>query len=64
MELLTVELPHDTRRRLEVLGFNYGLTGRDVIEFLLDNGLSVLEQRFKTERVSTVLPTTYDLTPA
>ena len=26
MELFTVELPSDTRRRLEIFGFNYGLT--------------------------------------
>jgi hypothetical protein len=45
MELVTVEVPRDTRRRLEVLGFNYGLTGRDVIEFLLEHGLTVLEKR-------------------
>ena len=50
MELFTVELPRDTRRRLEVLGFNYDLTGRDVITFLIEHGLAILEQRFKTER--------------
>ena len=43
MELYSIELPRDTRRRLEVLGFNYGLSGRDVIEFLLTHGLAVLE---------------------
>jgi hypothetical protein len=50
MERYTVEVPRDTRRRLEVLGFNYGLNGRDVIQFLLENGVAVLEQRFKSER--------------
>ena len=49
MELFTVELPSDTRRRLE-FGFNYGLTGRDVIVFLLEHGLAVLEKRLKSER--------------
>jgi hypothetical protein len=53
MELVTVELPSDTRRRLEVLGFNYGLTGRDVIEFLLEHGLAVLEKR-QPEQLKTV----------
>ena len=52
MELYTVELPRDTRRRLEVLGFNYGLSGRDVIEFLLTHGLAVLETRFPKNRTS------------
>jgi hypothetical protein len=50
MELFTVELPSDTRRRLEIFGFNYGLTGRDVIVFLLEHGLAVLEKRLKSER--------------
>ena len=50
MELFTVELPSDTRRRLEVFGFNHGLTGRDVIVFLLEHGLAVLEKRLKPER--------------
>jgi len=45
MELLTVEMPRDTRRRLEVFGFNNGMTGRDVILFLLEHGLAVLEKR-------------------
>lgn len=49
MELYTVQLPRDTRRRLEILGFNYGLTGRDVVEFLLEHGVAVLEQRFKQD---------------
>jgi hypothetical protein len=47
MELLTVEIPRDTRRRLEVFGFNQGLTGRDVIVFLLEHGLAVLENRYR-----------------
>jgi hypothetical protein len=50
MEMVTVELPRDTRRRLEVLGFSYGLTGRDVIEFLLEHGLAVLEKRVPESR--------------
>jgi hypothetical protein len=45
MELLTVEMPSDTRRRLEVFGFNNGMTGRDVIVFLLEHGLAILEKR-------------------
>jgi hypothetical protein len=50
MELFTVELPRDTRRRLEIFGFNQGLSGRDVVVFLLEQGLAVLEKRFPPER--------------
>jgi hypothetical protein len=44
MELLTVEIPQDTRRRLEIMGFPHDLSGRDVARFLIEEGLAVLEK--------------------
>jgi hypothetical protein len=42
-EILTVEVANGTRRRLEVMGFPYDVSGRDVVRFLIEQGLSVLE---------------------
>jgi hypothetical protein len=50
MELLTVEVPRGTRRRLEMLGFPHDVTGRDVIRFLIEQGLAVLEKHRKPSR--------------
>jgi hypothetical protein len=43
-EMLTVEVPNGTRRRLEMMGFPYDLNGRDVLCFLIEQGLAVLEK--------------------
>ena len=43
-EMLTVEVPSGTRRRLEVMGFPYDRNGRDVLCFLIEQGLAVLEK--------------------
>jgi hypothetical protein len=44
METLTVEVPRETLRRLEIMGFMNDLNGRDVLCFLIEQGLSVLEK--------------------
>jgi hypothetical protein len=43
MEIITVEVEGGTRRRLEMLGFPHDLAGRDVLRFLIEEGLGVLE---------------------
>ena len=44
MEKLVVEVPRGTLRRLEVMGFVNDLNGRDVLCFLIEQGLAVLEK--------------------
>ena len=44
METLTVEVPRETLRRLEIMGFVNDLSGRDVLCFLIEQGLAVLEK--------------------
>ena len=44
MEKLTVEVPRETLRRLEVVGFMNNVNGRDVLCFLIEQGLAVLEK--------------------
>jgi hypothetical protein len=44
METLTVEVPRETLRRLEIMGFMNDLNGRDVLCFLIEQGLAVLEK--------------------
>ena len=39
-----VEVPSGTHRRLEIMGFPYDLNGRDVLCFLIEQGLAVLEK--------------------
>jgi hypothetical protein len=48
-ELMTVEVSSDTRRRLEMMGSHYDLSGRDVLRFLIEQGLGVLEQHRNRE---------------
>ena len=43
-EVLTIEVPNGTRRRLEMMGFPYDVNGRDVVRFLIEQGLGVLEK--------------------
>jgi hypothetical protein len=43
-EMLVVEIPSDTRRRLELMGFPYDISGRDIACFLIEQGLAVLEK--------------------
>ena len=49
METLTVEVPRETLRRLEIMGFLNDLNGRDVLCFLIEQGLSVLEKHRRGE---------------
>ena len=42
-EILTVEVCSGTRRRLEMLGFPHDIAGREVLRFLIEQGLAVLE---------------------
>jgi len=44
MEKLTVEVPRETLRRLEIMGFVNDVSGHDVIAFLIEQGLAVLEK--------------------
>jgi hypothetical protein len=44
METLVVEVPRETLRRLEIMGFMNDLNGRDVLCFLIEQGLAVLEK--------------------
>ena len=44
METLTVEVPRETLRRLEIVGFLNEVNGRDIICFLIEQGLAVLEK--------------------
>ena len=44
METLAVEVPRETLRRLEIMGFMNDLNGRDVLCFLIEQGLAVLEK--------------------
>jgi hypothetical protein len=46
---LVVEVPSGTRRRLEMMGFPHDLNGRDVLCFLIEQGLSVLEKHRRGE---------------
>jgi hypothetical protein len=39
-EILTVEVPSGTRRRSEMMGFPHDLNGRDVLCFLVEQGLA------------------------
>ena len=43
-EMLVVEIPSDTRRRLELMGFPYDISGREIARFLIEQGLAVLEK--------------------
>jgi hypothetical protein len=43
-ELVTVEVEEGTTRRLEMLGFPHDVPGRDVLRFLVEQGLEVLEK--------------------
>lgn len=53
-EMLTLEVPSGTRRRLEILGFLHGISGSEVIHFLIRDGLDVLERhrRYQTNRLA------------
>jgi hypothetical protein len=55
-EVLTVEVPSGTRRRLEIMGFPYDRNGRDVMCFLIEQGLAVLERHRRTEQPSLPAP--------
>ena len=48
-EILSVEVSDGTCRRLEVLGFPHDLTGREVVRFLIEEGLGVLEKNRSSE---------------
>jgi hypothetical protein len=50
-EMLTLEVPSGTRRRLEMLGFPHGIDGNEVVHFLIEEGLHVLE-RSRLRRVN------------
>jgi hypothetical protein len=50
-EILTVEVPSGTRRRLEMMGFPHDLNGRDVLCFLVEQGLAVLEKHRRGQDV-------------
>ena len=43
-ETLVVRVPSGTTRRLEMMAFPHDLNGRDVICFLIQQGLEVLEK--------------------
>ena len=43
-EILTVDVSTGTSRRLEMMGFSHDLNGRDVVRFLIEEGLGVLEK--------------------
>lgn len=43
-ELVTVQLPDGTIRRLARLGFPYDLDVKDVVRFLIEQGVAVLEK--------------------
>ena len=47
--MMTVEVSDDTRRRLEMMGFPYDITGREVVCFLIEEGLAVLEKHRRVE---------------
>jgi hypothetical protein len=51
-ELLTVEVPSGTRRRLEIMGFPHDVNGREVLHFLIEQGLEVLEKHRRAEQPS------------
>lgn len=44
-ELVTVQLPDGTIRRLAKLGFPYDLDPKEIARFLIEQGLGVLERR-------------------
>ena len=44
METLTVQVPRETVRRLEIMGFPYDVNGREILCFLIEQGLAVLEK--------------------
>ena len=44
METLIVEVPRETLRRLAIMGFINDVNGRDVLCFLIEQGLAVLEK--------------------
>jgi hypothetical protein len=48
-EMLTLEVPSGTRRRLEMLGFPHGISGSEVVHFLIRDGLDVLERHRRHE---------------
>ena len=48
-EILTVEMSTGTSRRLEMMGFSHDLNGRDVVRFLIEEGLGVLEKHRGTD---------------
>lgn len=50
LELLTIEVQNGTRRRLAKMGFPYDLSGRDIVRFLIEEGLSVLEKHRTTKK--------------
>ena len=56
METLTVEVPRETLRRLEIMGFPNDLNGRDVLCFLIEQGLAVLEKHRGSARTVQSLP--------
>ena len=45
---MVVEVPRETLRRLEVAGFLYDVNGRDILCFLIEQGLAVLEKHRST----------------
>ena len=54
METLVVEVPRETVRRLEIMGFLYDVNGREIIAFLIEQGLAVLEKHRGSERVQSL----------
>ena len=62
-EILTVEVESGTRRRLEMLGFPHDLTGREVVRFLIEEGLSVLGEKPDAPRSATEIKTLLQPTP-
>jgi hypothetical protein len=53
-EILTVEVANGTRRRLEMMGFPYDVSGHEVIRFLVEQGLDLLETHRKFETTKKV----------
>jgi hypothetical protein len=44
-EFITIAVPSETRRRLATLGFPYDLEIKEVVGFLVEQGLTILEKR-------------------
>jgi hypothetical protein len=44
-ELITIAVPKEMRRRLATVGFPHDLEVKEVVRFLVDQGLTILEKR-------------------